>query len=321
VVYHQSNIGHLAPDGRVVMRRSTNRGRTWSEPREILNESDRDVFDPSVIYNPESEEIIVIAAVAGFAESVESPDDLENIPERKNFDTYMTRTTDHGETWNDPVSITDQLNGEFVVPFGGGEWTEQGLLTCFYSCPEGEVQALISHDQGNTWEQTVTIAESPTDKDLTEPVPCTITDSKLIVFGRESMNGGFYAVRSHDGGSTWEEPVFFNPTNADAPKPIWIKKTGPNQLTGVWGDRDDLYIHMVSMSAQLAWQDPTALADEPRKRIHKHIGTSETASYWEGNAGDFGYPRFVQLGPSQSDIIVTFYDGPPWPDIWQMSLY
>ena len=78
-------------------------------------------------------------------------------------------------------------------------------------------------------------------------------ESKLLVFGRDNATGDFFALRSQDGGLSWDAPVFFNPTNSAAPVPIWCKKTGPNRLTAVWGDRDDLYIYAVTMSAHLAW--------------------------------------------------------------------
>lgn len=73
------------------------------------------------------------------------------------------------------------------------------------------------------------------------------------------------------------------------------------------------------MSAHLAWQDPTELAREPRFRLRKQRSDPTTASYWDGWAGDFGYPTFVQLGPSKSDIFITFYNENPKPDLWQLT--
>lgn len=325
--YHQSGLGHFGPDGRVVMRRSTDQGRTWSEEREIHNESRRDILDPSVLYNPDSGRIVLFYVATGFAESIDSPQDLATQPERENFDTGFLVSTDYGRTWSAPTTLTDQLVGDFVIPFGGGVQTEQGLLTCFYS-GDRRIQGLVSDDGGETWNRQITIADSPSGRELCEPVPCRISGARILIFGRDNATGDFYAIKSQDAGQTWTEPMFFNPTDSEKPNPIWVKRTGPNRVTAVWGDRDDLYIYVVSMSAQLAWQDPTAMAGESRKRLHKHVrasktafGASDTAAYWDDSAGDFGYPTFTQTGPDRSDILVTFYDEPPWPNIWKMTLY
>jgi len=318
--YHRSDIGHTAPDGRVALRRSTDRGKTWTEPRIIHDEPDRDVLDPSVVYDPDSGRIHLFDVAVGFSEPVESPSDLHSLPSRENFDTFLVESTDYGDTWQEPRPIADRLDGERVIPFGGSARTSEGVITCFYS-RDWTLQALISSDAGQTWNRHVSITESPDGRQLCEPVPCAITESKLLVFGRDNATGDFFALKSADGGLTWRAPVFFNPMDSEAPAPIWCKKTGPNRLTAVWGDRDDLCVYAVNMSAHLVWQDPTELARESRKRLHKATVSPEDASYWDGGAGDFGYSTFAQLGKHPSDILVTCYDGAPWPDVWMMALY
>jgi len=82
-----------------------------------------------------------------------------------------------------------------------------------------------------------------------------------------------------------------------------------------------MYVYAVRMSAQLAWQDPSAIEDEPKRRIHRHVGTSDRVSYWGGGAGDFGYPSFVQLCDTPGNMLVAFYDEDDAPNIWVMPLY
>jgi len=318
--YHQSDIGHVAPDGRVVMRRSTDGGETWTDEAVIHDEPNRDVLDPSVVYIPETNRLVLFDVPTGFAESVESKEDLETLPERENFSTCLLESTDGGRTWSEPTEITHRLTGRRVVPFGGGVRTSQGFATFFYS-GDWQLQALISDDGGESWGKHVHVSDSPEGRQLCEPVPCALSRSKMLLFGRENNTGDFYALRSDDGGLTWDDPTFFNPTNSPSPKPIWVERTGRNRLTAVWGDRDDLYIYSVTASAQLAWQDPAEISGEDPKRIHRHIGSSETASYWDGDAGDFGYPTFAKPEPRREDIMVFFYDGAPYPDIWKAYLY
>ena len=73
------------------------------------------------------------------------------------------------------------------------------------------------------------------------------------------------------------------------------------------------------MGAHLAWQDPTDL--EPWTRLHKNLVSPENASYWDEGGGDFGYLISAQPGKRALGILVTFYDGAPWPDVWAMTLY
>jgi Neuraminidase (sialidase) len=147
--YHQSDIGHTAPDGRIVLRRSTDRGETWTEPRIIHDESDRDVLGPSVVYDPDSGRVNLFDVAVGFSEPVVSPSDLRSLPSRENFDTLLVESTDHGNTWQEPRPITDRLDGERVIPSGGSTRTSERVITCFYTC-DWVLQALISTDEGQT---------------------------------------------------------------------------------------------------------------------------------------------------------------------------
>jgi len=125
--YHQSDTGHMTPDGRVVLRRSTDRGETWTELRITHNEPDRDILDPSVVYDPSSGRMHLFDVMAGFSELAESPSDLRSWPSRENSDTFLVESTDHGDTWQEPRPITVSLDGERVVPFGGRARTSRGL--------------------------------------------------------------------------------------------------------------------------------------------------------------------------------------------------
>jgi hypothetical protein len=245
--------------------------------------------------------------------------DGETFPEREFVATHEIVSTDGGRTWSDPDPIDHCLAIATAAPFGGSIATENGLLTVFQSDTH-EIEALISTDGGRTWDDGAFIADSPDGHQLAEPVPCVVTQEKTLVFGRDNETGGFYAVRSRDGGLTWGDPVFFNPTGGEAPNPIWVKRTGPNELTAVWGDRTDRYVYQVSMSAQLAWQHPPSLSRQPRTQLHRQIGAADRSSYWDGDAGDFGYPTFVQLGEDRSDCLLVCYDEGERPNLWQMAL-
>lgn len=314
LVYTENDYHHHSPDGRIVSRRSLDCGATWSDRIYLHNPPSRDVTSPSVVDVPYSDRIIVFDV--SFA--VEEPGDRTTAPDRWSYDTHMITSLDGGQTWTDPVLITDLFNSDRAIPFGGIAETSEGIMAAFYS-HEWEIEIIIS-DDGTTWSDSQLIATSPPNRKLCEPVPCSITQEKVLVFCRDNATGDFCALKSTDAGTTWSDPLFFNPTDSKSPKPLWAKKTGANELTAVWGDRDDGYIYAVSMSAHLAWQDPAEIVQQPRYRLHKQIGDSDSASYWDGTAGDFGYPTFVQFGPTKSDVFITFYDESPQPNIWQQTL-
>lgn len=313
--YHQNDAEHIAPDGRIVQRRSTDFGQTWSEPKRIHDEPEKDAAAPSAIYSADANRIVLFDIVAEFP----GTPDFESKPERRNFDTKKLVSGDGGRTWSDPTSISNDLESGPAVPFGGGARTRRGLLTAFGS-RDWQIETMLSNDGGASWGSNA-VVDSPPGRKLCEPVPCPITDERIIIYGRDNETADFFAIRSSDGGRSWSHPVFFNPAENSSPTPIWVQKTGRNELTAVYADRDDQFLYTLTTSAGLAWQDPTTLAEESRNRLHQHVGTAETSSYWDGDAGDFGYPTFIQLGSEPSDILVTFYDEAGRPNIWQTYLY
>lgn len=313
LMYTQNDSAHFSNDGRVVMRRSTDGGRSWSAPHDLHDEDDRDATSPSVVYHPGTDRIDVFDV----SFSVEKAG--ESTPERDGFVPHRITSTDLGRSWDDPMSVANELQNPEAAPFGGVARTAHGSVTAFYS-REYELELLFNRDGGESWTSEGIIAESPPGRELAEPVPAAVTPEKVLLFGRDNATGDFYALTSSDGGMSWTDPVFFNPTGSETPFPIWAKMTAPNELTAVWGDRDDRYIYAVTMSAHLAWQDPTTLVDEPRTRLHRQIGPADSASYWSGDAGDFGYPTFVRTDGDSSGVLITFYDEGPNPNLWQMPL-
>jgi hypothetical protein len=241
-------------------------------------------------------------------------------PRLKSTEAYKKPSKDGGKTWSGSIRITNKLIVNNPWPFGDYIKTSQGLMTQFYC--RWDVEVMLSTEGGKSWTNNQLVFESSEDnRMLAEPSPCAITEDKVIIFGRDQSTGDFYAIRSEDGGESWGEPIFFSPTSGSTPCPIRVKKTNANEITAVWGDRDDGFIYAARMDAELAWKDPTLLEEEPKKQVHQQTGQDETMSYWDGVAGDFGYPTMVQWGSSPDKSVIVFYDEGPKPNIWRMSLY
>ncbi|MDD4645151.1 MAG: exo-alpha-sialidase [Bacteroidales bacterium] len=87
----------------VVVRRSTNRGRTWSDPVTIAGAETNSGFgDPALVLNRKNAEIICLFAGGNgfFASTPTNPIRI-----------YQSKSTDHGSTWSVPTDITPQIYG------------------------------------------------------------------------------------------------------------------------------------------------------------------------------------------------------------------
>lgn len=313
--YRQSDRDHRDPSARVAMRRSSDYGETWSDPRTVHDVDGWDTGEPSVVYDRSTGRITLFTHAMELCHTAE-----KDHPLVKGTEAYRMASTDGGRTWGESTCVTDDLIVEHPWPFGDYVETSRGLMTQFYS--RWDLEITFSTDGGVTWgDNQLLFDSSESDRALAEPSPCAVTRDRIILFGRDQSTGKVYAFRSDDGGATWDDPVFFNPTGGSTPCPIRVTKTNDNEVTAVWGDRDERFIYAATMSAELAWQDPTLLEEESRKRLHRQAGYPATASYWDGLAGDFGYATMVRWGSSPQESLVVFYDEGPEPNLWRMPLY
>lgn len=297
--------GHISNDGRIVARISNDWGKSWSKEIEVANNPDYDTRNQSVIYDRESERITVHYRLYD-AQTGAQPAELYKY------------STDNGRTWSEPQTVNlDYVSLDLSAPFGGYTRTSNGLMTQWYGFDRegdyGVVEALFSTDGGRTWGTNVLVGDS-TDvpgRVLTEPVPAAYTEDKIWTFGRDNVTADMFAIQSEDGGLTWGDPMYFNPTDMIDPTPAWFKRTNANELTVVWGDRTNNAVHVINASARMTWQDPTLLAEEP---------VSKLAVQMSDNEGDFGYVTFAKTGGDRRHTLVTFYDEDVAPNIWLMSL-
>ena len=310
VVYRRAGTsggGHVNNTGRILLQQSTDGGQTWGNEVTVADDANYDTRNQSLIYDSDDDRLIVHYRLYDAAAGTQHGE-------------YYKTSTDGGSTWSSPQSVSlDYATGSVSAAFGGYIETSNGLLTLWYgfnaSDQYGVVEGLFSTDGGQTWGSNVKIGDTTgvSGRTLTEPVPAAFTDDKLWTWGRDNDTGDFFAIRSSDGGATWDSPVYFNPTGMSSPVPVWVKRTNANEITAVWGDRTNEFMQVVTMSAQLAWQDPTAMVDEEVRRLNVQMASS-------GRSFDFGYPTFTQLGDDDRNTVVTFYDESYEPNVWLMSL-
>ena len=298
--------GHVHRDGYIVARRSKDLLGTWSEPVVVADVDGYDTRNQSVIYDEEADRVIVYYRVW----------DPETDDQRGEF---YKLSEDGGVTWSDPRAVPLQhIDGG--APFGGGVRTSHGLMTMWYEGASGGiVEALFSQDGGQSWGDNVVVGDTRDQpgRVLTEPVPVARTENHIWTWGRDNETADFFVIQSSDGGRTWNEPEYFNPTGSTSPTPIWVRRTSGDEITAVWADRMTFHLHVAHMNADIAWDHPTVLGDQEDYRIHESRNIVEDR---QGPPEDYGYPTVEQVDEGRQHILVAFYDGMPDTDIWITSV-
>lgn len=203
------NEGDLPEDIDIVARRSTDNGRTWSEPVAIAVGTGRKkgFGDPALAVTREGE--IVCAFVGGNHLWHSTLAD----PQRS----YVSRSTDGGRTWSAPENITPQLWGPdapnpqcraYTYSFfgsGNGLTLERGEHAgrILFAAAMGPAERLNNHavysdDGGRTWQVSDIAFRGGDEAKIVE-----LTDGRLLMSVRRGGRRGWNI--SCDGGATWGE--------------------------------------------------------------------------------------------------------------------
>jgi hypothetical protein len=204
----------FARGGRIVGAYSSDGGRTWGAPLELINKRDRSDGDPVIIVD--GQHLRVISTSSRLPEGV---DKFNPWPVR--FDRtwwYMTSTEDDGKTWSKPVEVKcphlyagkrsggyKLKDGTVVLPYYYETAAERGRVPRL----EGDMRVvagmLRSRDGGRTWVsgQMVDIPDSKAGAD--EPATVLLSSGEIFCLLRNDLDR-FYETRSLDGGLTWNPP-------------------------------------------------------------------------------------------------------------------
>lgn len=187
---------HLNRDNsRIVMRFSTDRGRTWSEKIALTERGTKEDYFNNARISRLSDGRMVIVCDRVFKD------------ENKEAKIYLWYGDEEGEHWSEPeeksfcgivpTKLTELKNGRWIL---GAHFVGQARRLCQY--------LWYSDDKGKTWSDRVTVA-ADCRYHLCEGSILECENNTLVCFLRENSGMGIDMQKaiSYDNGETWT-PVF-----------------------------------------------------------------------------------------------------------------
>ena len=204
--YNLQDPGFEKQDIDLVMKRSTDSGRTWSAMKIIEDPGERwSAANPAVLVDRDTKRVWLFY--------------LRGKPERNTYTAragtddiqILARTSDdNGVTWSEPVDLTgvtrdlaDTKWRTSVVGPGGGIQTRDGRLAIpLWKFEPWGVFAVVSDDHGRTWRRGDLVPDVSGDEcQLLE-----LGDGRLFFDIRQQTGTHRWRATSSDGGKTWSKP-------------------------------------------------------------------------------------------------------------------
>jgi sialidase-1 len=193
-------------DINIVVRRSTDNGRTWSAIETVIDfPFGKSASDPSMIVDKVSNEIFLFYNYM----------DLDVGKDIYYF--HLVKSTDNGKTWSKPQDITSQIaklkwhNDFKFITSGRGIQTREGRLLHTMVNLERGLFVFGSDDHGKSWFFIDTPITPADESKIVE-----LADGSLMINSRVKGVGMRYVHTSTDEGITWiskPEPNLIDPAN------------------------------------------------------------------------------------------------------------
>nr|WP_246211004.1 exo-alpha-sialidase [Phytoactinopolyspora alkaliphila] len=286
---------HDADPHHIVVKRSTDGGRTWGE-MQYVRESDgvQSLINPTPLVDRDTGRIFLL-----FADCFKDPGNTGGSPDRS--DVYLISSDDDGRTWSEPAELTSMFDGNphgwtlHMPGPGHGLQLSDGRLVfqvwhrraIAFPVPERRygVSVIYSDDAGDTWAEGGSV---PLDGayPLNESRLIERPDGSLASFGRYASGGIHPRIVSisTDRGETWSDPVL----DASA-RPVNAVDTGISRISGGVGSDEP---------SRLVFSRP----DSPTRR-----NMTVSISYDEGMT--WPHSRVLTEGPASYSDTIGLSDG------------
>ncbi|MFN0168615.1 MAG: sialidase family protein [Bryobacteraceae bacterium] len=260
-------------DSRVAAALSNDGGRTWSEPKTLVDHPTLFDGDPNTLLDGKRVFVYVTSR------------DI-NPPFAKSM-TFMTRSDDEGLTWSAPVEIAIPRNyvsgkqhngiklrdGSLFMGICWDLWAEKGTAPGTESSSHGVVAAMRSGD-GVDWSPFGELSahypkvSSFSVSGLDEPSFVELEGGEIFMLMR-SGTARHREARSRDGGITWSLPKPSALTGHNTPANLW-RLDGSPEIVVIWNHSPiNRYPLSVALSADggRTWSPPRNVAESDGPQI------------------------------------------------------
>jgi len=230
--------------GEIRQTRSRDGGKTWSEPTTVFRDEKRSLFQ------------------VAFARLAKGDIGLTHTSLANGRDAFKVfrRSTDDGQTWSEPLKISDASHDYTTGPWDKLYSLTSGRVIVLLHCnmqPNAKKQGgplgvytVYSDDNGKTWtrspnDNVLHVADNPTGKHewgFWEPSLVEHAPGKLLMMARTAI-GWLWESRSDDNGSTWTPP-----TKTSIPNPL-----APPVLTRIPNTETLVLIHNPDVNLPESW--------------------------------------------------------------------
>jgi len=302
VAFSGDREGHVCPYGKTQLVRSTDGGKTWSQPQTI-HHTPLDDRDAGLLVSPKGTLLVTWFTSLAFEQGRPMPDrwkaDVAKITDedrRRWLGDWVRRSEDGGKTWGDYIdSLVSAPHGPIALR--DGRLLYLGINQKVGSdksppCPPGErIAAAESSDDGKTWKRIgfIPIPDGVAPGSFHEPHAVETADGKLVCMIRHHGQPGdqvLWQSESADGGKTWTTA---RPTEIWGLPPHLIRLSDGRLLVS-YGHRRKPFGQRACLSAD---------GGKTWDLAHEILIRDDAAS------GDLGYPASVQL--DDKTILTVYY--------------
>lgn len=204
-----SSLGDLPNTISIMSRRSTDNGKNWSEPVVVAQGGNGKTYgDPAVVLDKETGNLICMFV---------GDQGLWNATPYNRQGIYVSKSTDNGVSWSEPVAITDQVYANHSSWYAGFAGSGHGLclkdgrlmfvLAIRATSATGvplHNYAIYSDDGGDNWTLSTNAATTAGD----EAKVVELEDGDILMSIRNPSKGNRIFCKSTDRGQTWGKAYF-----------------------------------------------------------------------------------------------------------------